>query len=88
TLLLGVTPLPKSPQRWLLRTSKPPRPVYCKKAKKCKVSPLSFWDVDFDSLGFIEEQFGRYGDPASFSQTTPEELRKMSLGYQLKGTML
>ncbi|MCI87235.1 hypothetical protein A2U01_0108517, partial [Trifolium medium] len=65
-----------------------PRPVCCKKAKKGKVSPPSFWDMDFDSLGFVEEQFGKYGDPASFSQTTSEELRKMSLGYQLKGTML
>ncbi|MCI54476.1 hypothetical protein A2U01_0075726, partial [Trifolium medium] len=52
------------------------------------VSPPTFWDMNFDSLGFVEEQFGRYGDPDSFSQTTFEELRKMSLGYQLKGTML
>ncbi|MCI26742.1 hypothetical protein A2U01_0047939, partial [Trifolium medium] len=59
-----------------------PRPVCCKKAKKGKVSPPSFWDMNFDSLGFVEEQFGKYGDPASFSQTTSEELRKMSLGYQ------
>ncbi|MCI37554.1 hypothetical protein A2U01_0058778, partial [Trifolium medium] len=58
-----------------------PRPVCCKKAKKGKVSPPSFWDMDFDSLGFVEEQFGKYSDPASFSQTTSEELRKMSLGY-------
>ncbi|MCI86357.1 hypothetical protein A2U01_0107638, partial [Trifolium medium] len=50
--------------------------------------PPSFWDVDFDSLGFVEEQVGKYGDPASFSQMTSEELRKMSLGYQLKSTML
>ncbi|MCI70535.1 hypothetical protein A2U01_0091798, partial [Trifolium medium] len=56
-----------------------PRPVCCKKAKKGKVSPPTFWDMDFDSLGFVEEQFGKYGDPASFSQTTSEELRKMSL---------
>ncbi|MCI49358.1 hypothetical protein A2U01_0070602, partial [Trifolium medium] len=61
-----------------------PRLVHCNKAKKDKVSPPSFWDMDFDSLGFVEEQFGKYGDPASFSQTTSEELRKMSLGYQLK----
>ncbi|MCI39829.1 hypothetical protein A2U01_0061061, partial [Trifolium medium] len=47
-----------------------PRPVCCPKAKKGKVSPLSFWDVDFNSLGFVEEQFGKYGDPDSFSQTT------------------
>ncbi|MCI49339.1 hypothetical protein A2U01_0070583, partial [Trifolium medium] len=32
-----------------------PRPVCCKKSKKGKVSPPSFWDVDFNSLGFIEE---------------------------------
>ncbi|MCI75706.1 hypothetical protein A2U01_0096975, partial [Trifolium medium] len=51
-----------------------PRPVFCKKSKKGKVSPPSFWDADFNSLGFIEEQFGKYGDPASFSQTTSEEL--------------
>ncbi|MCI97027.1 hypothetical protein A2U01_0118327, partial [Trifolium medium] len=44
--------------------------------------------MDFDSLGFVEEQFRRYGDPNSFSQTNSEELRKMSLGYHLKGTML
>ncbi|MCI38097.1 hypothetical protein A2U01_0059325, partial [Trifolium medium] len=31
---------------------KVPRPVCCKKAKKGKVSPPSFWDMDFDSLGF------------------------------------
>ncbi|MCI84990.1 hypothetical protein A2U01_0106268, partial [Trifolium medium] len=43
--------------------------------------------MDFDSLGFVEEQFDKYGDPASFSQMNSEELRKMSLGYQLKGTM-
>ncbi|MCI81570.1 hypothetical protein A2U01_0102844, partial [Trifolium medium] len=54
-----------------------PRPFCCKKAKKDKVSPPSFWDVDFNSLGFVEEQFGKYGDPASFSQTTSEELRKV-----------
>ncbi|MCI75231.1 hypothetical protein A2U01_0096499, partial [Trifolium medium] len=65
-----------------------PRPVCCPKAKKGKVSSPTFWDMDFDSLGFVEEQFGRYGDPDSFSQTTSEELRKMSLSYQLKGTML
>ncbi|MCI96333.1 hypothetical protein A2U01_0117633, partial [Trifolium medium] len=29
-----------------------PRPVCCKKAKKGKVSPPTFWDMDFDSLGF------------------------------------
>ncbi|MCI73396.1 hypothetical protein A2U01_0094660, partial [Trifolium medium] len=52
------------------------------------VSPHTFWDMDFDSLGFVEEQLGRYGDPDSFSQNTSEELRKMSLSYQLKGTML
>ncbi|MCI42731.1 hypothetical protein A2U01_0063968, partial [Trifolium medium] len=28
-----------------------PRPFCCKKSKKDKVSPPSFWDVDFDSLG-------------------------------------
>ncbi|MCI92406.1 hypothetical protein A2U01_0113702, partial [Trifolium medium] len=28
-----------------------PRPVCCPKAKKSKVSPPSFWDMDFDSLG-------------------------------------
>ncbi|MCI63086.1 hypothetical protein A2U01_0084343, partial [Trifolium medium] len=39
-----------------------PRPVCCKKGKKGKVSPLSFWDADFDSLGFIEEQFEKHGD--------------------------
>ncbi|MCI58608.1 hypothetical protein A2U01_0079863, partial [Trifolium medium] len=38
--------------------------------------------------GFIEEQFEKHGDPASFSQTTFEELRKMSVSYQLRGTML
>ncbi|MCI60511.1 hypothetical protein A2U01_0081767, partial [Trifolium medium] len=58
-----------------------PRPVCCKKSK---VSPPSFWDADFNSLGFIEEQFEKYGDPSSFSQTTYEELRKMSLSYQLR----
>ncbi|MCI65704.1 hypothetical protein A2U01_0086962, partial [Trifolium medium] len=47
-----------------------PRPVCCKKSKKGKVSPPSFWDVDFNSLGFIEEQFEKYGNPDSFSQTT------------------
>ncbi|MCI38650.1 hypothetical protein A2U01_0059878, partial [Trifolium medium] len=47
-----------------------PRPFYCTKSKKNKVSPPSFWDVDFNSLGFVEEQFGKHGDPASFSQTT------------------
>ncbi|MCI48993.1 hypothetical protein A2U01_0070236, partial [Trifolium medium] len=51
-----------------------PRPVCCLKAKKGKVSPPSFWDMGFDSLGFVKEQFGKYGDPASFSQTTSEEL--------------
>ncbi|MCI56148.1 hypothetical protein A2U01_0077399, partial [Trifolium medium] len=65
-----------------------PRPVCCKKSKKSKVSPPSFWDADFNSLGFIEEQFEKHGNPASFSQTTSEELRKMSLSYQLRGTML
>ncbi|MCI98203.1 hypothetical protein A2U01_0119506, partial [Trifolium medium] len=34
-----------------------PRPVCCKKSKKGKVSSPSFWDADFNSLGFIEEQF-------------------------------
>ncbi|MCI89048.1 hypothetical protein A2U01_0110336, partial [Trifolium medium] len=28
-----------------------PRPVCCSNAKKSKVSPPNFWDVDFDSLG-------------------------------------
>ncbi|MCI78527.1 hypothetical protein A2U01_0099797, partial [Trifolium medium] len=28
-----------------------PRSVCCKKAKKGKVSPPTFWDMDFDSLG-------------------------------------
>ncbi|MCI80490.1 hypothetical protein A2U01_0101761, partial [Trifolium medium] len=28
-----------------------PRPVCCPKAKKGKVSPPTFWDMDFDSLG-------------------------------------
>ncbi|MCI55600.1 hypothetical protein A2U01_0076851, partial [Trifolium medium] len=65
-----------------------PRPVCCKRGKKGKVSPHSFWNVDFNSLGFIEEQFEKYGNPDSFSQTTSEELRKMSLSYQLRGTML
>ncbi|MCI78357.1 hypothetical protein A2U01_0099627, partial [Trifolium medium] len=46
------------------------------------------WDADFNSLGFIEEQFEKHGNPASFSQTTSEELRKMSLSYQLRGNML
>ncbi|MCI58065.1 hypothetical protein A2U01_0079318, partial [Trifolium medium] len=32
-----------------------PQPVYCKKSKKGKVSPPSFWDAGFNSLGFIEE---------------------------------
>ncbi|MCI37249.1 hypothetical protein A2U01_0058473, partial [Trifolium medium] len=45
-------------------------------------------DTDFNSLGFIEEQFKKHGDPTSFSQTTSEELGKMSLSYQLRGTML
>ncbi|MCI87490.1 hypothetical protein A2U01_0108774, partial [Trifolium medium] len=49
-----------------------PRPFCCPKSKKGKVSPPSFWDVDFNSLGFVEEQFGKYGDPDSFSQTTSE----------------
>ncbi|MCI05173.1 hypothetical protein A2U01_0026223, partial [Trifolium medium] len=65
-----------------------PRPVCCKKSKRSKVSPLSFWDAYFNSLCFIEEQFEKHGDPSSFSQTTFEELMKMSLGYQLRGTML
>ncbi|MCI69698.1 hypothetical protein A2U01_0090961, partial [Trifolium medium] len=47
-----------------------PRPVCCPKAKKGKVSPPTFWDMDFNSLEFVEEQFGKYGDPDSFSQTT------------------
>ncbi|MCI89858.1 hypothetical protein A2U01_0111147, partial [Trifolium medium] len=34
-----------------------PRPFYCPKGKKGKVSSPSFWDVDFNSLGFVEEQF-------------------------------
>ncbi|MCI35591.1 hypothetical protein A2U01_0056812, partial [Trifolium medium] len=34
-----------------------PRPFCCPKSKKSKVSPPSFWDVDFNSLGFVEEQF-------------------------------
>ncbi|MCI72140.1 hypothetical protein A2U01_0093403, partial [Trifolium medium] len=34
-----------------------PRPICCKKGKKSKVPPPSFWDADFNSLGFIEEQF-------------------------------
>ncbi|MCI74126.1 hypothetical protein A2U01_0095390, partial [Trifolium medium] len=34
-----------------------PRPVCCPGAKKGKVSPPTFWDMDFDSLGFVEEQF-------------------------------
>ncbi|MCI87885.1 hypothetical protein A2U01_0109170, partial [Trifolium medium] len=54
-----------------------PRPVCCSKDKKSKASPPTFWDMDFDTLGFVEEHFGRYGDPDSFSQTTFEELRKM-----------
>ncbi|MCI51332.1 hypothetical protein A2U01_0072576, partial [Trifolium medium] len=54
-----------------------PRPVCCPKSKKGMVSPPSFWDMDFNSLGFVEEHFGKYGDPDSFSQTTSEELRKM-----------
>ncbi|MCI49203.1 hypothetical protein A2U01_0070446, partial [Trifolium medium] len=57
-----------------------PRPICCPKAKKGKVLPPTFWDMDFDSLEFVEEQFGIYGDPDSFSQTNSEELRKMSLG--------
>ncbi|MCI94583.1 hypothetical protein A2U01_0115881, partial [Trifolium medium] len=40
-----------------------PRPVCCKKGKKGKVLPPSLWDADFDSLGFIEEQFEKHGDP-------------------------
>ncbi|MCI93073.1 hypothetical protein A2U01_0114371, partial [Trifolium medium] len=46
------------------------------------------WDADFDSLGFIEEQFEKHGDLSSFSQTTSEELRRTSVSYQLRGTML
>ncbi|MCI67145.1 hypothetical protein A2U01_0088403, partial [Trifolium medium] len=34
-----------------------PRPVCCKKSNKGKTMPPSFWDVDFNSLEFIEEQF-------------------------------
>ncbi|MCI52815.1 hypothetical protein A2U01_0074061, partial [Trifolium medium] len=30
-----------------------PRPVCCSKAMKSKVSPPTFWDMDFDSLGFV-----------------------------------
>ncbi|MCI88175.1 hypothetical protein A2U01_0109461, partial [Trifolium medium] len=37
-----------------------PRPVCCKKSKKSKATPPSFWDVDFNFLGFIEEQFEKY----------------------------
>ncbi|MCI49435.1 hypothetical protein A2U01_0070679, partial [Trifolium medium] len=31
------------------------RPVCCTKAKKGKVLPPTFWDMDFDSLWFVEE---------------------------------
>ncbi|MCI55974.1 hypothetical protein A2U01_0077225, partial [Trifolium medium] len=37
-----------------------PPPVCCRKGKKGKVFSPSCWDVDFDSLGFVEEQFGKY----------------------------
>ncbi|MCI56453.1 hypothetical protein A2U01_0077704, partial [Trifolium medium] len=42
-------------------TTEVPLPVCCPRAKKGKVLPPTFWDVDFDSLGFVEEQFGKYG---------------------------
>ncbi|MCI81947.1 hypothetical protein A2U01_0103221, partial [Trifolium medium] len=55
-LTAGDAVVPQESTEVVVENLQIPRPVCCKKCKKNKVSPPSFWDTDFNSLGFIEEQ--------------------------------
>ncbi|MCI00790.1 hypothetical protein A2U01_0021812, partial [Trifolium medium] len=48
----------------------------------------SLWDPLFNPMEFIENEINMVGDISRFSAASTEELRKKSLGYELKGLLL
>ncbi|MCI97777.1 hypothetical protein A2U01_0119078, partial [Trifolium medium] len=45
----------------------------------------SFWDPLFNPVEFIERQLCMIGDTVRFTATSSDDLRRMSLGHELKG---
>ncbi|MCI64684.1 hypothetical protein A2U01_0085942, partial [Trifolium medium] len=48
----------------------------------------SFWDPLFNPVEFIERQLCMVGDTSRFAATSSDDLRRMSLGHELKGMLL
>ncbi|MCI44296.1 hypothetical protein A2U01_0065535, partial [Trifolium medium] len=65
-------------------TISPPSPQKEKEVENTVVA-VSFWDPLFDPVEFIEKHLDLVGDSSGFSATSSDDLRRMSLGHELKG---
>ncbi|MCI88796.1 hypothetical protein A2U01_0110084, partial [Trifolium medium] len=48
------------------------------------VAAISFWDPLFNPVEFVEKHLDLVGDSSRFSATSSDDLRRMSLGHELK----
>ncbi|MCI56646.1 hypothetical protein A2U01_0077897, partial [Trifolium medium] len=48
----------------------------------------SLWDPMFNPMAFIERELNMVGDLSRFAAASTDELRRKSLGHELKGLLL
>ncbi|MCI31288.1 hypothetical protein A2U01_0052500, partial [Trifolium medium] len=66
----------------------PPPVPQKKKEVESTVAAVSFWDPLFNPVEFVEKHLDLVGDSSRFSAAYSDDLRRMSLGHELKGMML